>query len=230
MVVLVVAGLGSPETVENPVARTLLDKLSKLKASVESEADAEAAEGEAAAPSASAADADANAGAFFEDSRIGQLAREITSKIDMSSLAAQRPEDLMNMQNLFSGSNSAITNIIQQVGSTITEKIQKGELRQEELVSDAMALMSKMNLGGMMGGKGGAGGPGQAGMGDMMKNMMSMFGGMAGGGAQRAPRRGRETREDMRARLQKKMAVRGAAQGSDGGSAPADDADSSFTQ
>jgi hypothetical protein len=86
-----------------------------------------------------------------------------------------------------------------------------GELKQEELVADAMALMSKMNLGGMMGGANGA--PNA----NMMKNMMSMFGGMA---PPRAPRKGREGREDVRARLQKKMAAR----------APNQADDSSFTE
>lgn len=153
---------------------------------------------------------------FFEESRIGQLAKEITSKIDMSSLTSQKPEDLMNMNNLFNGSNPAITNIIQQVGSTISEKIANGDLRQEDLVADAMALMSKMNM------NGSKGGPNMA---NMMKNMMSMFGNAGGaGGLGSKPRRGRETREDLRSRLKKKMEDRAAP------SSPALEDDDSFTQ
>lgn len=208
MIVLVVAGLGSASTVEDERCKAVLVKLAALK----KKEDDEVPETPQAPPTSSAG---LGGDAFFEDSRIGQLAREITSKIDMSSIASQRPEDLMNMQNLFSGSNSAITNIIQQVGSTITEKIQSGELKQEELVADAMALMSKMNLGGMMGGANG--GP----SGNMMKNMMSMFGNMA---PPRPPRKGREGREDVRSRLQKKMASRAPNQAGGG------QEDSSFTE
>jgi len=189
-ILMVVAGLGDADTVSDPQTRSILDKLVRLKSQQE-ETSSSTAEEESNGPNTATGGLPPNA--FFEDSKIGQLAKEITSKIDMSSFENQKPEDLMNIQNMFNGSNTAITNIIQQVGSTITEKIQKGELRQEDLVADAMSLMSKMNLNGN-----------NNGMAGMMKNMMSMLGNMQkGGGSSR-----RKEREDVRTRLKKKMEAR----------------------
>ncbi len=75
------------------------------------------------------------------------------------------PEDLMNMSNLFSGSNNMLGDIIQTVGTKITQKIQNGEINQEELMSEALNMMGSLNT---------------AGHGDMMSQMMNMMGGMGG--------------------------------------------------
>ena len=139
---------------------------------------------------------------FFETSKIGKLAKEISSNIDVSSLNVKNPADLLNVQNLLSGDgNNGLASIIQQVGSTITSKIQSGELKQEELIADAMSLVSKLNLG--KGGKKGRGGvPDLGNMGGMMGDMMKMMmkNGMGMGGIKK--------KTGARERLMKKMEKR----------------------
>ena len=82
------------------------------------------------------------------NSKIGKLAKEISSQIDLESLNinTENPEELLsNPANLFTGeSGNLIGNLVQQVGSSITEKMNSGELKQEDLVKDAFSLMNKM--------------------------------------------------------------------------------------
>ena len=103
---------------------------------------------------------------FLQNTKIGELAKEISESIDMTKLGinggdggGMMPEDAMN-PNVLSG-------IIQTVGSKITEKMTSGELNQEELMSEALSMMGKMN---------------DSGHGDMMSNMMGMMSGMMGNG------------------------------------------------
>ncbi len=118
------------------------------------------------------------------DSKIGQLAKEISSQIDVDSLNLDinNPSELLNPANLFGGDNGNILgNLVQQVGTSITEKMNSGELNQQDLVKDAFSLMNKMQsnssgnpildnmMGNMMGNQGGAGGMD---INEMMKNMM----------------------------------------------------------
>ena len=84
---------------------------------------------------------------MLEDSKIGQLAKEISSQIDFESLNlnTDNPEELLNPANLFGGnSGNLLGNLVQQVGSSITEKMNSGELKQEDLVKDAFSLMNNM--------------------------------------------------------------------------------------
>jgi hypothetical protein len=176
----------------------IVDRISKLKVrlpqpTVEEDADADAKPSGTAFPSE-----------IFENSKIGQLAKEISEQIDLSSLNISKPEDLMNIQGLLSGSNSALSTILQRVGSTITNKIQDGSLKQDDLLADAMKLMGKLDKGefGIMG--------------SLMKNMMGVMGGGAGGafgGGGKADtesrRKGsRSSTSSVRDRLKKKVASR----------------------
>ena len=61
----------------------------------------------------------------------------------------------------FSGDNNVMGNIIKKVSSKISDKINSGDLKQDDLLGEAMNMMS------MMGGKGGMGG-----LGDMLNNPM----------------------------------------------------------
>ena len=84
---------------------------------------------------------------LFGNSKIGKLAKEISSNIDLESLNinTENPEEMLNPANLFSGENgNMIGNLVQQVGSSITEKMNSGELKQEDLIKDAFSLMNKM--------------------------------------------------------------------------------------
>ena len=126
---------------------------------------------------------------FLNNTKIGELAKEISSSIDMSKMNMENPEDLMNMNNLFTGSNNMLGDIIQTVGTKITQKIQNGEINQEELMGEALNMMGSLN---------------SSGHGDMMSQMMGMMSGMGdimgkGGG-------GGVPTNKTRERLQKKLA------------------------
>jgi len=90
----------------------------------------------------------------LNNSKIADLAKEISQDIDVSSLKAENPDDLL--KNLFNtqsdGSGNVLGNIIQKVSNTLNNKISKGELSHEDLLGEAMSMMN------MFGGKGGAGG------------------------------------------------------------------------
>lgn len=127
---------------------------------------------------------------FLNNTKIGELAKEISSSIDMSKMNMENPEDLLNMNNLFSGSNNMLGDIIQTVGTKITQKIHNGEINQEELMGEALNMMGTLN---------------SSGHGDMMSQMMGMMSGMGdlmgkGGASGGVPTH--KTRE----RLQKKLA------------------------
>jgi hypothetical protein len=100
----------------------------------------------------------------IENSKIADLAKDIAKDIDISGLNVDKPEDIAKMLD-FSGDNSFISNIVTKVTSTLTDKISKGELKQEELMSEAMSMMSMLNNNG-----------GTGGLADLMKNMGSMGG------------------------------------------------------
>lgn len=104
----------------------------------------------------------------IENSKIASLAKDIAKEIDISSLNIEKPEDIAKMLD-FSGENNFLGNIVSKVSSTLTEKIGNGELKQEDLMSEAMSMMGMLN-----GGKGGAGG-----LADMLKSMGGL-GGMGG--------------------------------------------------
>ena len=124
---------------------------------------------------------------FLNNTKIGELAKEISSSIDMSKINMENPEDLLNMNNLFSGSNNMLGDIIQTVGTKITQKIHNGEINQEELMSEALNMMGTLN---------------SSGHGDMMSQMMGMMSGMGDLMGKSAGAPTNKTRE----RLQKKLA------------------------
>lgn len=101
-------------------------------------------------------------GESAKNSKIANLAKEISEEIDVSSIKIDKPEDIMKMMD-FSSSNNVMGDIIKKVSSKITDKIQNGDLNQQDLLSEAMGMMS------MMGGKGGGA---FGGLGDMLNNPM----------------------------------------------------------
>ena len=88
---------------------------------------------------------DSNIDDIIGDSKIGNLAKEISESINLDSLNIENPEDLLNPANLFGGNGgNLLGNLVQQVGASITSKLNSGEIQQDELVKDAFSLMSKM--------------------------------------------------------------------------------------
>jgi len=110
---------------------------------------------------------------MLNDSKIGELAKEISQDIDISGLNMDNPEQLLNFDAMLSGKNTALSDIIGKVGTKIAGKIENGELNQEDLMKEAFSMMSKLNgnnfMEDMMGAMGGKGG-----MGDMMGAMSGM--------------------------------------------------------
>lgn len=79
------------------------------------------------------------------NTKLGSLAQEISNEIDLTGI--ENPADLLNFSNLTSG-NNVIGNIVSKVGSKIQQKLGNGELKQEDLISEAVSMMSMMNKNG----------------------------------------------------------------------------------
>jgi hypothetical protein len=101
---------------------------------------------------------------MLQNTKIGALAQEIAKEVDVSQINVDKPEDLLNPTNLFSG-NSPLGDIIGKVGTKIHEKISNGELRHDELMTEAFNMLKMFN-------GGGASGLNPL-MNDLMKNMAS---------------------------------------------------------
>lgn len=86
------------------------------------------------------------------NSKIADLAKEISQDIDVSSLKTENPEDMIKNMLDFNSGNNVLGNIIQKVSSSLNNKISSGELKQEDLLGEAMSMMN------MFGGSGGGGG------------------------------------------------------------------------
>ncbi len=81
---------------------------------------------------------------LIDNSKIGSIAKDICSSLtDIDINPNSSPEELMS--SIFSGSNNIIGNLIEQVGSSLTNKINNGEINQEELIGDAFKLIGKLN-------------------------------------------------------------------------------------
>lgn len=96
---------------------------------------------------------------MLENSKIGNLAKEITSEINLDELNIEDPSNIMNLLN-----NNVIGNIMGKVGSKINEKIEKGELKNEDLLGEALNFMKVLQQ------NGGGNNPLMSMMGDLMKN------------------------------------------------------------
>lgn len=83
------------------------------------------------------------------NSKIANLAKEISQDIDVSALKTDNPEDLIKSMLDFNSGNNVLGNIIQKVSSSLNNKISNGELKQEDLLGEAMSMMN------MFGGSGG---------------------------------------------------------------------------
>ena len=77
---------------------------------------------------------------MLEESKIGKLAKEISEGIDFSGLDEEKLKNIKNPMDVLQNGDF-LGNIINQVGSTITNKMTSGELNQEDLMKDAFSLM-----------------------------------------------------------------------------------------
>lgn len=127
---------------------------------------------------------------FLNNTKIGELAKEISSTIDLSKLGGANADDMLDLNNLMSGSNNVLGEIIQTVGTKITEKIQSGQLNQDMLMNEAMNMMGNLN---------------SSGHGDMMTQMMGMMSQM-GNMMGNMNHQQKDTNKKTRERLQRKIA------------------------
>lgn len=123
---------------------------------------------------------------FIEDTTIGKLAKEILEDIDVGKLQKSIGEK-GDVLKAIGDPDSGFAEVISSVSRKMANKISNGELKQENLIQDAMKFASTMP--GLFGGngpaKGGSGGTGRGGtpdMSGMMSMMAAMMGGMGGNG------------------------------------------------
>jgi hypothetical protein len=74
----------------------------------------------------------------FENSTIGNLAKEISNEINIGDFSIEKPEDIMK---LMSG------DIIGKVGEKIQKKMSSGEIKQDQLLAEAMAMLGNLGNG-----------------------------------------------------------------------------------
>lgn len=108
--------------------------------------------------------------AKIENSKIGGLAKEIADEIDFSRIDPGQPADWLNLASI-ADPNSFLGGIVSKLGTKLTAKMQSGDIKQEDILGDAMSLMSSLGMGnpGMYPG-GPAGAP----------DMLAMLSGMSG--------------------------------------------------
>jgi hypothetical protein len=113
---------------------------------------------------------------FIEDTTLGKLAKEILQDVDVGKLQKSMGEN-GDVLKAIGDPDSGFADIITNVSKKMANKISNGELKQENLIQDAMKFASIMpNLFGGPGGPRGAGGPGGAGGKQPdMSNIMSMM-------------------------------------------------------
>lgn len=132
---------------------------------------------------------------FIEDTTLGKLAREILEDVDVGKLQKSMGEK-GDVLKAIGDPDSGFADIITNVSKKMATKISNGDLKQENLIEDAMKFASSMPGlfgGGSNGGNGGNGSNDSNGgsstgsnkapdLSGMMNMMSAMMGGMGGGG------------------------------------------------
>jgi len=152
---------------------------------------------------------------FLENSALAKLAKEISDEINPNEILDMN-EDMKDMDNpmklfqsLLSGDKEkGVGKLMTTVCDKLKNKMESGEVNQEDLLSEATTLLQSM--GGLGGGnrgdgKGSNSSPDLAGMMSMMQNLSSMsdlFNGPSGGGGSRR-KKGRKIRRKMEKKLRK---------------------------
>jgi len=114
---------------------------------------------------------------FIEDTTIGKLAKEILEDVDVGRLQKAMGEN-GDVFKAIGDPDSGFADIITNVSKKMATKISNGELKQENLIQDALKFASSMPN--MFGGAGKSGG--KNGNGPDMASMMSMMSSMMGSG------------------------------------------------
>lgn len=155
---------------------------------------------------------------LLENSKIASMASEISGDIQLDP--DTDPAELISFDKLTDG-NSPLGKIVSQVGSKIKSKLDSGELKQDELLKEAVGFLKAFEgISSKVGSSGGSGGGGAT---SLMSSVMKMAGslggdpkgGMAsalsmlsglGGGAGLGGSHGRLSAEQRRERMRRKLA------------------------
>lgn len=137
-----------------------------------------------AAPAAPTSPFDVDA---LVNSKIGSMAREITEELKLDQV--DKPEELLNIGNLGS--------IVSTISNKIQSKLSSGEMKQEDLMAEAMSFLGGAGAGG--------GGLGALLNNPMLKEVMKSMGG-GGGGAAKERLRNLSAKERLRDKLRKRRA------------------------
>lgn len=113
----------------------------------------------------------------LKDSKIAAMASEISKELDLSKLG-DNPMDSMGFDKLGDG-NSVLGDIVKNVGAKIQGKLANGELKQEELLSEAMGFIKAFEG---FGGSSSKGGPDLSGLAGILGSLGNMSGGKKGKG------------------------------------------------
>lgn len=118
----------------------------------------------------------------IEDTTLGKLAKEILEDVDVEKIQKSIGEK-GDVLKAIGDPDSGFTELISSISRKMATKISNGELKQENLLQDAMKFASVMpNMFGASGaGGGGAGGQKAPDMSAMMNMMSAMMGGNNGG-------------------------------------------------
>ena len=91
---------------------------------------------------------------FIENSKIGKLAQELSSELNMEEFGFGNVEESGNPQDIFKnvlGQNpQKLMGLIQSVGSKIQDKLSDSDLSQEDLLGEAQQMMSSLGGNDMM--------------------------------------------------------------------------------
>jgi hypothetical protein len=74
---------------------------------------------------------------FVENSKIGKLAKEISEELDFSSIS-----NMDDISKFMDPNNNFIGDIVSKVGTKIHNKLSSGDIKQEDLLSEAFGLMN----------------------------------------------------------------------------------------
>ena len=146
---------------------------------------------------------------FLENSKLAKLAKEISDEInpgeilDLEGDMKDMDNPMKLFQSLLSGDKEkGVGKLMTTVCDKLKNKMENGEVNQEDLLNEATTLLQSM---GGLGASENKGGPNLSGMMSMMQNLSSMgdlFNGPSGNGGSRS--RGRKIRRKMEKNLKKK--------------------------
>lgn len=141
----------------------------------------------------------------IEGTQIGKLAKEISQDINLDDFNINNMQDLLGNFTGNGGNGNNGPNLFQtlfeKIGSKITNKIDSGELKHDELISDAFGMMNQLN-------NDGNANPLSGMMNQVMQNMANMKGMGKGGNGRAQVNRDKLNKEQQKQKMREKLEKR----------------------